>query len=55
MDKKIPEEIKDFVFLTATKFRNYTISMKEVHDRNIFGNNQKGSGFCIKYSVKESR
>tara|TARA_R100001509_G_scaffold132240_2_gene85664 strand:- start:337 stop:2004 length:1668 start_codon:yes stop_codon:yes gene_type:complete len=52
MDKNIPEEIKDFVFLTATKFRNYTISMKEVHDRNIFGNNQKGSGFCIKYSVK---
>ncbi len=52
MEEKVPEEIKDFVFLTATKFRNYTISMKEVHDRNIFGNNQKGSGFCIKYSVK---
>ena len=52
MVDKIPEELKDFVFLTSTKYRDYTISMKDVHDRNIFGNTQTGSGFCIKYSIK---
>ena len=52
MVEEISEELKDFVFITSAKYRDYTVSMKDIHDRNIFGNEQMGSGFCIKYSIK---
>jgi len=52
MVQEIPDEIYDFVAKTVVNYGDLTISMKEIHDRNVFGNNQTGSGFCIKYGVK---
>tara|TARA_R110002110_G_scaffold143888_3_gene332815 strand:+ start:14396 stop:16069 length:1674 start_codon:yes stop_codon:yes gene_type:complete len=52
MLETIPEEINDFVSKTVVNYADITISMKEIHDGNVFGNNQHGSGFCIKYGVK---
>ncbi len=52
MVEEIPEELKDFAFMTSSKYREFTLSMKDIHDRNVFGNTQTGSGFCIKYATK---
>ena len=52
MVQEIPDDIYDFVSKTVVKYNDITISMKDIHDRNVFGNNQTGSGFCIKYSIK---
>ena len=52
MVQEIPDEIYDFVAKSVVNYSDFTISMKEIHDRNVFGNNQAGSGFCIKYGVK---
>ena len=52
MVQEIPDDIYDFVSKTVVKYSDITISMKDIHDRNVFGNNQTGSGFCIKYSIK---
>ena len=52
MVDSIPEEIMDFVSKTIVGYKDITTSMKEIHDRNVFGNLQNGSGFCIKYAVK---
>ena len=52
MVQEIPDDIYDFVSKTVVNYSDITISMKDIHDRNVFGNNQTGSGFCIKYGVK---
>jgi len=48
----MPSEIMDFVSKTVVNYSDMTISMKNIHDRNVFGSSQTGSGFCIKYGVK---
>tara|TARA_R110000765_G_scaffold96877_2_gene182377 strand:+ start:2176 stop:3849 length:1674 start_codon:yes stop_codon:yes gene_type:complete len=52
MVQEIPDDIYDFVCKTVVTYGDVKISMKDIHDRNVFGNSQHGSGFCIKYGVK---
>ena len=52
MTDKVASEIMDFVSKTVVNYRDVVISMKDIHDRNVFGNTQAGSGFCIRYGVK---
>jgi hypothetical protein len=52
MSDEIASELRDFVSKTVVSYSDVTISMKDIHDRNVFGNTQTGSGFCIKYSIK---
>lgn len=52
MVQDIPDDIYDFVCKTVVTYGDVKISMKDIHDRNVFGNSQQGSGFCIKYGVK---
>jgi len=52
----IAKEIKNFVKECISDYEDYNMSMKDIDNSKIIGNQTSGSGFCIKIktSVREN-